>query len=124
MCQRWLEGKGEASSAIPPPNPREFFLWHQYSRSLRNDVGFEVLTAVVMKSPIFWDITPCTLLKVNRRFGGTYRRHLRGQRVSQANKQAGSKLASRACYLPHAGFLLGLLFDPEDGGDMFLQNVG
>jgi hypothetical protein len=24
----------------------------------------------------------------------------------------------------HAGFLLGLFFDPEDGGDMFLRNVG
>jgi hypothetical protein len=24
----------------------------------------------------------------------------------------------------HDGFLLGLFFDPEDGGDMFLQNVG
>jgi hypothetical protein len=24
----------------------------------------------------------------------------------------------------HAGFLLGLFFDPEDGGDMFLQKVG
>jgi hypothetical protein len=28
-------------------------------------VGFEVLTAVVMKSTIFWDITPCSPLKVN-----------------------------------------------------------
>jgi hypothetical protein len=34
-------------------------------------VGFEVLTAVVMKNTIFWDITPCSPLKVNRRFGGT-----------------------------------------------------
>jgi hypothetical protein len=25
-----------------------------------------------------------------------------------------------ACYLLNAGFLLGSLFDPEDGGDMFL----
>jgi hypothetical protein len=24
----------------------------------------------------------------------------------------------------HAGFLLGLFLDPEDGGDMFLRNVG
>jgi hypothetical protein len=23
----------------------------------------------------------------------------------------------------HAGFLLGLFFDPEDGWDMFLQNI-
>jgi hypothetical protein len=34
-------------------------------------VGFEVLTAVVMKSTIFWDITPCSPLSVSRRFGGT-----------------------------------------------------
>jgi hypothetical protein len=27
-----------------------------------------------------------------------------------------------ACF--HAGFLLSLFFDPEDGGDMFLRNVG
>jgi hypothetical protein len=24
----------------------------------------------------------------------------------------------------HAGFLLDLFFDPEDGGEMFLRNVG
>jgi hypothetical protein len=34
--------------------------------------GFEVLTAGVMKSTICWDITPCSLFKVNRRFGGIY----------------------------------------------------
>jgi hypothetical protein len=28
-------------------------------------VGFEVLTAMVMKSTIFWDITLCNPLKVN-----------------------------------------------------------
>jgi hypothetical protein len=33
-------------------------------------VGREVLTAVVRKNPIFCDITSCSLVKVNRRFGG------------------------------------------------------
>jgi hypothetical protein len=32
--------------------------------------------------------------------------------------------SSSACYLPHASLLFGLFFDPEDGGDMFLRNVG
>jgi hypothetical protein len=34
---------------------------------------------------------------------------------------------SDICCLPHvifAGFLLGLVFDPKDGGDMFLRKVG
>jgi hypothetical protein len=35
-----------------------------------NYIRFEVLTAVVMKSTVFWDITPCGPLLVNRRFGG------------------------------------------------------
>jgi hypothetical protein len=28
------------------------------------------------------------------------------------------------CYLLYAGFFLGLFFDLEDVGDMFLRNVG
>jgi hypothetical protein len=43
-------------------------------------VGFEVFTAVVMKTIIFWDVTPCSLLRCKRRFGGTYRLHLQGRR--------------------------------------------
>jgi hypothetical protein len=46
-----------------------------------NYVGFEILTAVVMKSTIFWDVTPCSPLSVNRRFGGTYRLHLLGRKI-------------------------------------------
>jgi hypothetical protein len=32
-------------------------------------IGFEVLTAVAMKSSIFWDITLCSPLKVSQHFG-------------------------------------------------------
>jgi hypothetical protein len=43
--------------------------------------GFEVLTPVVMRGTIFWDITPCSPLKVNRRFGGTHRILPEGRRL-------------------------------------------
>jgi hypothetical protein len=35
---------------------------------------------------IFWDITPCSRLKVNRRFGGTCRLYFQGQGISQASR--------------------------------------
>jgi hypothetical protein len=56
---------------------------------------------------------PCSPIKVNQRFGRTYHTHLQCQRINQA----GSK-KSFACYLLHAGFLFGLFFDPENGGDV------
>jgi hypothetical protein len=34
------------------------------------------------------------------------------------------QMKSSAWYLLHTGFLRGLFFDPEDGGDMYLRNVG
>jgi hypothetical protein len=45
-------------------------------------VGFEVLTAVIIKSAIFWDITPCRRLKVNVHFEGKYRLHFLGRRIT------------------------------------------
>jgi hypothetical protein len=56
-----------------------------------------------MKSVIFRDIMPGSPLKINRRFGGTYR------------------LLLATCF--HAGFLLGLYFDPEDESDMFSETL-
>jgi hypothetical protein len=67
---------------------------------------------------VSWGITPCTLVKVNRRFGWTHRFYLEGGRVNQARNQlieAGSK---------QNGLLLGLFFDPEDGVNVFFRNVG
>jgi hypothetical protein len=54
-------------------------------------VGFEVFTAVGMKSIIFWDMTPCSPLSST---------HLLTRLFAE------------------------LFFDPEDGGDTFLRNVG
>jgi hypothetical protein len=53
-------------------------------------VEFEVLTAVVMKITVFWDITPCSPLKVNRRFGGTFHLNVQG-RISRASNQRESR---------------------------------
>jgi hypothetical protein len=47
-------------------------------------VGFEVLTPVVMKSCTFWDITPCSPLKVDLHFGGTCHLHLQGRKINRA----------------------------------------
>jgi hypothetical protein len=57
-------------------------------------VGFEVLTAVVMKSTIFCDITPCNPFSVNRRFRGTYRLHLQDRKNKLSKKPAWKQVAS------------------------------
>jgi hypothetical protein len=60
-----------------------------------------------------WDITPCSPLKVKRRFGRTYRLHLQVRRISRARNQRESRWQAE----------LYSFFDPEDGGDMLLRNV-
>jgi hypothetical protein len=48
-----------------------------------------------LKSIIFWDITPCSLLIVNRRFGGTYCLHIHGRRNKFSKKPASKQVESR-----------------------------
>jgi hypothetical protein len=71
-----------------------------FQRYWTKTVGFEVLTALVMKSTIFWDIRPCSPLSVNRRIGGTYRLYLQGRKISWARNQRESR-----CLLPTHWFL-------------------
>jgi hypothetical protein len=68
------------------------------------NVGFEVLIAVITKSSIFRGISSCSPLKVNGRFGGTYLR-----------------LQAELCF--RAGFFLSVFFEPEDRGNMYLRNI-
>jgi hypothetical protein len=83
-------------------------------------VGFEVLTAVVMKSSVFWDKMPCSPLKINRHFGGTCL-HLQGQRISQEGNQ--QSFLPVSCWFSclavfdenpnHANFFIGWLIQPS-----------
>jgi hypothetical protein len=66
---------------------------------------------VIAESSIFWNMMPCSQLKMNWCFGGTSCLHLQERRVSQGRNQceAGIKLAM-------------LILDPEDGGDILLNS--
>jgi hypothetical protein len=48
----------------------------------------------------------------------------RGEWWEKLYLKRGKKMFSFACYLSQASFLFDLSFDPEDGGDMSLRNVG
>jgi hypothetical protein len=69
-----------------------------------------------MKIAIFWDIPPCSPY-LNQRFGGMYHLHLQGR------KSAEQETSVRAGGYPRWVVAL-LIFDPEDGGNTFLRNVG
>jgi hypothetical protein len=67
---------------IPARGPQE----------MRYCVGFEVLTTVAVKSPIFWDVMPCSSVEVTQRFGGTLLPSSGSKRKLETSmKQAGSR---------------------------------
>jgi hypothetical protein len=48
-----------------------------------------ILFEVITKGSIFWNITQCSLLKVNQHFEGRCRLHLQGRRISQTKTRHG-----------------------------------
>jgi hypothetical protein len=55
-------------------------------RPICHFVGFVVLKAMVKMTSVFANITPCSMVKVNRCFGETYRIHLKGRRKSSETR--------------------------------------
>jgi hypothetical protein len=66
-------------------------------KRMKNPTRFWYFNPTVTKSTIFWDITPCSPLKVNRRFRETHRFHLQG-RISRARYQRESRWQATCSY--------------------------
>jgi hypothetical protein len=69
------------------------------------------------------DVMLSSPLKINQHFKGSCHLHLQGQRLSQVRNENGADTKQDTYCLLDASFLLGFFFDPEDGGDVFLQNI-
>jgi hypothetical protein len=69
------------------------------SRDRKIFVDLEVVTPVVMNSSVFWHITPCSLLKINKRFGGSCRLHHQSRKKSHSTNQLGDTLLGNVDWL-------------------------
>jgi hypothetical protein len=76
------------------------------SSSYSFTIGFQILTAVVMKSSVFWEMTPYSPLKVNWSFGGTCSLHLLGRRISQETDQRESKWQAEKSAAEISGYIV------------------
>jgi hypothetical protein len=60
----------------------------------------------ILRSSVFWNIKPCSSVRVNRRLGGTYRLHFQGQETSK--KQAIVRISN-----PGKESIYGLVFSTD-----------
>jgi hypothetical protein len=84
---------------------------HGPLRVLNNPIAISKIQTT-KRCSTFWNITSCSPLKVNGRFGGKYCLSLQSRRVSQARNQREAGGKQRAISLP------------EYGGDMFFRSLG
>jgi hypothetical protein len=83
---------------------RLYSLWSQDDRQ-----ASVILTAMLMKASIFRDITLCSPLKVNRRFGRTCHFHLQSRRIIHQQAEIRADVSDIACRLLSIWFLAWLI---------------
>jgi hypothetical protein len=82
-------------------------------KNITKDVGFEVPTAMLMKTTIFCSVTARSSVKVHWWFGRTYRLHLQKLRAGQARRLHASLLLA-----PYLAFSSTLICSSETSADL------
>jgi hypothetical protein len=93
----WFDWKGVWEDGGKVNSAKAYTRNDESSRSIFNGCYIIKLNSValvcertnvkIMESTNFWDMTPCSPLKVNRRFGGTCCLHLQGRIINRARNQ-------------------------------------
>jgi hypothetical protein len=83
-------------------------VWDEYFR-------YQFLVAFTVNGTVFWIVTACSSVRSSVR---TYRLHLQARRIIHARDEQRQVVVCSSF-----GFLVGLLFDSEDGGDMPLSGL-
>jgi hypothetical protein len=65
----------------------ELFIRQLVAIIIRSCIISVFYLTLMLKSSIFWDITQCSLLKVNWRFGEKFRLHLQRRKISETRDQ-------------------------------------
>jgi hypothetical protein len=119
---RWKKSGPSTEGTCQSTKRALLAVWASY-RTEDKHVGFEVLTAVVMKNTIFWNIMACSPLSVNWYFGGTYRFHLQGRKISRARNHLESRWQSELCSRPcgHCDWYCVVLYTLNDCTNSTLQ---
>jgi hypothetical protein len=76
--------------------------WRRWADNIKTDlkeIQWAGMDWINLKSIILWDMTPCSPLSFNRRFGGTYRLHLQGPRNKLSKKPASKQGEDLKSYL-------------------------
>jgi hypothetical protein len=68
------------TSFLLSPNILRTCSYERLFHSHTNQIKFQVLTAASMKFRVFWDVASCSLIEVDRCFGGVYCLHQQGDR--------------------------------------------